>query len=128
MKVTTTPLSGEIVARRMFFLAYQACGGEFMYGCFRARENPVEEEVWQNVLTSGDYPGAPKCRPGNLYGDYVFGRMLKLKVQYDRDSVTVRDDTPDRSYQGWSRKSGYPSYAALVEAAIKSLGEENQNI
>lgn len=121
MKINTSPLSGEIVAKRMCFLAYEACGGPVGMGFLQARGDATEADVWQNIVNMGDYPGASLPRNGKLNADYVFGRMMKLRFSYDQDSVTVPDITPDRAYQRWSRKWEYPTYEALVEDAIKTL-------
>jgi hypothetical protein len=86
----------------------------------------TEEKVWNNVVSHGDYPGGAEiCRdkPGTAYGDYVFGRMMKLSINWTKDAVEVRDSEPRRDYQSWC--GVYPTYADLIEAAVKSLEEEH---
>lgn len=108
----------EEVTRRAFYLAWQACGGTFGMGFLKNAPGSSEADVWRNVQTRGDYtPQEPK--PGEAYGDYVFGRMMKLSVRWDETGVSVPDSEPRGDYQAWCGK--YPSYKALIEAAIESL-------
>lgn len=108
------------VVKRAFFLAYEACGGTFGRGAFQARSNATEEDVWKNVLTRGDYAGMfPIDEPNRPYGDYVFGRMMKLTCEFNGNQITIRDDVPRLDYQAWCGK--YPSYLNLFEAAAKEL-------
>jgi hypothetical protein len=41
------------LAKRMMFLAYEACGGPMGMGIFQARSNVTEEQVWINASNSG---------------------------------------------------------------------------
>jgi hypothetical protein len=120
MKVDTSPHSGETVAKRMFWLAWQATGGPVGLGWLQHKANATEDDVWQNVCNAEDYPyKVTNDRPGMAHGDYVFGRMLKLIVKYDDSSVEVRDQTPRADYQAWCRT--YSTYETLAQAAIQSL-------
>jgi hypothetical protein len=113
----------EAVVRRAFHLAFVACGGPTGMGFLQDRgPNVTEDQVWENVQTRGDYPANPNSRPDRAYGDYVFGRMMKLSVTYSQKdgTIQIRDDEPRYDYQGWCRK--YPTYAALFEAAASQLG------
>lgn len=113
-------LTGEAVAKRAFFLAFQACGGPTGMGVLQDNPGATEDDVWKNVLNSGDYVGeymTPKT--GEPYGDYVFGRMMKLGLTFTADTVSCVERAPRIDYQGWCRK--YPSYEALVQAAISDL-------
>lgn len=107
----------EQVVKKAFFLAWEACGGPLGMGIFQDRANVTMEDVWKNVQTNGDYPGGPIRRDGSAYGDYVFGRMMKLNIRYGEDFVEVDDYKPKPDYQAWSRK--YKTYQELIEAAIK---------
>lgn len=113
----------EVVVRRAFFLAWQACGGAFNMGALQDRgPGMTEEEVWEQVYEKKDYPGGgffSPNRPGDVYGDYVFGRMMKLGLKWDETSVEVRDNQPRPDYQAWCKT--YPTYEALVQKAIESL-------
>jgi hypothetical protein len=84
--------------------------------------------VWLNLHNGprgGDYPTGKGLsvsdpnRPGKVYGDYVYGRMLKVGFAWGAVSVTILDGTPRADYQSWCGK--YPTYQNLVEAAIESL-------
>lgn len=124
MTTTTLPssLSGKDVAKRIFFLAYQA-SQVFGMGMLQARPNVTEENVWDNVNTAGDYP----CDLSNeksptqvtLRADYVFGRMMKLDVTYTDKTITLSDSPPRPDYQSWCRT--YHTTEALLVEAIKSL-------
>ena len=117
----------EAVVRRAFWLAWQACGRpagmRFLQDCPSA----TEQDVWNNVRTAGDYSqGARQLmgsdKPGDAYGNYVFGRMMNLGLKWDAEGVDCRDDKPKRDCQEWCRV--YPSYTELVQAAIESLNSE----
>ena len=117
----------EAVVRRAFFLAWNACRGPSGMGFLQNNPSASEEEVWQNVCDRGDYPGGPLfkgpgVRPGEACGDYVFGRMMKLRLTWTSEDVCVKDDIPRRDYQAWCAMFG--TYEALVRAAIESLAQE----
>lgn len=79
----------ELVVKRAFFLAWKACGETFGMGMLQDNPNANKEAVWENVKTRGDYPGSgpENAKPGSAYGDYVFGRMMKLSIDWDSTSV-----------------------------------------
>lgn len=110
------------VVKRAFYLAYEACGGSSGMGFLQARNEVSEEEVWQNIRNSGDYPGKPfvEC-DGKAYADYVFGRMLKLGLDWDDDYVLWHDRDLSIDYQAWCGK--YATVELLLMAAITSLKE-----
>lgn len=101
-----------------FWLAYQACGGTAGMGCFQAKFDATPEQVLHNVETDGDYPGAKSTN--RYYGDYVFGRMMKLGIHVEGDRVTLPACEPQLSYQAWARV--YPTYTALFNAAAEASG------
>lgn len=113
----------EVVVKRAFWLAWQACGGPLGAGFLQDNPRATEDDVWDNVRSAGDYPGGKAIMsvgaPGEAYGDYVFGRMMKLFLKWDADGVEFSGDGPRLDYQSWA--TVYPSYTQLVEAAVKSL-------
>jgi hypothetical protein len=116
----------EEVVKEAFWLAWKACGGPLGMGAFQNRPQATKDEVWECVRSARDYgPGAAKLmgsdKPGEAYGDYVFGRMMKLELKWDSKSIEYSDSVPRGDYQAWCRQ--YPTYQALVEAAVKSLSE-----
>ncbi len=122
MKIQTN--QPEAIVKRMFWLAYQACGRAAGMGVWQARSDATEEAVWQNVRLAADYgPGADRImrsnEPGEAYGDYVFGRMMKLGVKWTEHEVELRDTEPRADYQSWCRV--YPTYDKLAIAALESL-------
>lgn len=121
MRIELNGLTGEAVVKRAFFLAWIACGRPMGMGILRDRPNSTEEDVWRNVQESGDYDfrRGSSGDPGCAYGDYVFGRMMKLTLRYGADWVEFADSTPRPDYQSWCIK--YPSYRALIDEAIAGL-------
>ena len=113
----------EAVVKEMFWLAWQACGGPLGMGMFQDNPAADKESVWKNVYDAGDYPGGKKMagfrRNGGAYGDYVFGRMMKLYIELDAESLEFSDNAPRIDFQSWCGK--YPTYEALYDAAVKSL-------
>lgn len=110
----------EAVVKRMFWLAWQACSGPVGMGFLQNNPSATEDEVWGNVKSAGDYIIKSRhSEPNEAYGDYVFGRMMKLGVEWDTDGITIPDTTPRVDYQAWSRK--YATYDGLAAAAIESL-------
>ncbi len=114
----------EAVAREAFWLAWSACGSPAGMGFLRDNPGATRDQVWANARDKADYPGGAAIpgfadKPGEVYGDYVFGRMMKLGLKWDADSVEFTDSAPRPDYQSWCRK--YPTTEALVRAAIESL-------
>lgn len=107
------------VVEEAFWLAWQACGGPLGMGFLQNNPTATKEDVIQNVLNSGDYAGLRKCNDGELCGDYVFGRMMKLQIKYNDKAVFVRESKPTQDYQAWC--GTYHTYEALIEAAINSI-------
>ncbi len=115
-------VAGEVVVKRAFWLAWQACGGTLGLGFLKNRPEASEDDVWAGVCEARDYGGisCKRIHDGGVYGDYVFGRMMKLSVKFTKDTITTRDDTPRADYQAWCLK--YPSYDALINAAAEEIG------
>lgn len=119
------------IVKRAYWLAWKACGHSFGLGILQDRGNVTEEDVWQRVRSAGDYgENAKKImrtnEPGKTYGDYVFGRMMKLGFEWGQDWLEFYDETPRLDYQAWCCK--YPTYEILVNAAIASLVEEKEQL
>jgi len=108
-----------LVAKRAFWLAWQACGGTLGSGFLQDRADANEDLVWLNVIAAGDYPGSIKNPTDKPYADYVFGRMLKVGMTLGSNTISIQDSAPHDDYQAWC--TTYPTYRALIEAAIKDL-------
>ena len=122
LKLTNPARTVELV-KRAFFLAYNACGSAGGMGIFQARNNVTEDHVWKNVLTRGDYGGAfGNDRPERPYGDYVFGRMMKMGCEFNEKegTVTISDSPTCWDYQSWC--GTYKTYEALFVAAANDCG------
>lgn len=113
----------EAVVKEAFWLAWQACGHPLGMGILQDRPGATKDEVWACVYDKFDYPGGNTVgrtnKPGDVYGDYVFGRMMKLGLKWDAAGVEFTDGPPRPDYQGWCAR--YPTTEALVRAAIESL-------
>lgn len=109
----------EKVVKRAMFLAYQASRTAGM-GVFQARDGITEDDVWKNAYNNGDYPGGRMSRKTNdVYGDYVFGRMMKVGFKWTDRQIEVREEQPRPDYQSWAFQ--YRSYRDLIDAAVTSL-------
>lgn len=117
--VTITVEFPVLVAKRAFWLAWQTVGKTFGTGFLQDHSRASEEDVWNNILTRGDYPGDNAPPPTEPYADYVFGRMMKFGLQIGPHEVIVSDSECELDYQPWCHK--YPTYQALIEAAIETL-------
>lgn len=119
MKINFKTSVAELVVKRSFYLAWKACGHPVGMGVFQDRPNATEDDVWKNILSSGDYSVNLGSFPGNVSGDYVFGRMMKLNILCGEDWIEIPDSLPAPDYQGWSYQ--YLTYKALVDKAIEEL-------
>lgn len=122
LEVYATPKrNAEEIIKRAFWLAYKAARTSEM-GFLKARDDASEDDVWENVKVMGDYPfGSSRTKRGEFYGDYVFGRMLKLRLNIHGREIGI--DYPstkvDIKYQSWG--STYPTYEELLRAATLEL-------
>lgn len=101
-------MESELIAKRALWLAYEASPVIGM-GIFSARDDMDEQKFWDAV--------APKNN--RAYVDYGFGRMMKIGLRWDEKGVHADGGDPRPDYQGWSVV--YPTYAALITAALESL-------
>jgi hypothetical protein len=124
MEIKVAAEQTKAIVDEAFWLAWQACGGTFGMGFLQDRSGVDKAAVIKNVETAGDYCGISHSRPGEMDADYVFGLMMKMHVKFDKAAgiITVRDGKVDLSYQAWGRK--YPTYEALMKAAIESVQGE----
>ncbi len=100
-------------AKRIFWLAYQASSVVDL-GRFQAQDDVTENDVWDNVTNSSDYPG--KISPtDSIYADYVFGRMMKLSLKLKDGKVEIGSSEFRSDYQSFCRK--YPDPKSLHKAA-----------
>lgn len=113
------------LAKEMFWLAWQACGGPVGMGTLRDRPGVTKEDIWEQITgqVAGDYL-IPQGKAGEPYGDYVFGRMMKMGLTVTADYVEFHDGDIREDYQAWSRK--YPSYEALAKHAIENLEKDGR--
>jgi hypothetical protein len=111
------------IAKEMFWLAWQACGGPEGMGFLQNRPNATKEEVWSMVTgqAMGDYP-VPIGKGSRPYADYVFGRMMKFGVEIHEDHLLIQDSKPRNDYQSWCRV--YPTHDALLKAARHNVEEK----
>jgi hypothetical protein len=127
MKIKPIGVTPEQFAKRAFLLVYQACDEATGMGTFQAARvagmsDIPEGVVWRCVVNQEDYPGAPPRGPeGEVYGDYVFGRMMKWGLKYDSETITTLNDRPfDKEYQSFAGR--YSDHQAIFDATALSLG------
>jgi hypothetical protein len=109
----------QTFASRMFYLAWKACGRPMGMEVFQDRPQATEREVFNNVLTRGDYPSWIG-RDVETYGDYVFGRMMKFGCKKIGDVLEFNDSPFRHDYQGFS--GVYPDLKSLLDATTNSCG------
>ena len=80
------------LAKEIFWLAWQACGGPLGMGVLQDRGGITKEDVWQNVSISGDYP-VSRNKSDSPYADYVFGRMMKFGLKIADGCLDIPDRT-----------------------------------
>lgn len=107
----------EKFIKRAFFLAWQAIGHTTGMGAFQDHPSATEQEVWKHVFAPGT---------SEIYGDYVFGRMMKWGVKVKDDIITAADFDFRPDYQGVSPT--YKDNKALFDATAKSLNCEYETI
>lgn len=114
------------VASRAMFLAYNE-SLVFGMGILQAQNNKTENEVFNNILYKQDYPGSitqpPDMTNIRLHADYVFGRMMKLSITINNNTIQYSDDKPNSGYQSWAYT--YKSYDKLFKTAMKELNIKN---
>jgi hypothetical protein len=108
------------VLKEALWLAWKAAGGTSGMGFLQDNPDATKEDVWDRVHNPGDYVVATS-QPQMLHADYVFGRMLKLRVEYTDTTITVDDAPPRRDYQSWCGE--YRTYDELLTAAEQTYNE-----
>lgn len=107
------------LAKRALRIAYDASEVIGM-GIFQARDNVTEDELWSQCRARQE--GIKTV----LYGDYVFGRMMKIQIEWIDDEIWSHGHT-QLDYQSWS--ASFPTYNKLFEEAVLSLMiEDEENV
>ena len=114
-------VDGEMLAKRILYLAWEASGSPSGLGWLRDKPEATEDEIFENVCNSGDYPGTSKSAKTKngitqLDADYVFGRMIKLRLYYSKDFVEFRNFDAEPDYNSW-----YYSYKTVDELALAAI-------
>lgn len=82
----------------------------------RDRPQAREEDVWSRVCN----PLRQRDGVQMVYGDYVFGRMMKLGMTISSEGIDIpRAFNP--AYNGFAHQ--YPTPEVLIAAAVASLTE-----
>ena len=123
IEIDVVPKRTEEIVKETFWLAWQACGGPLGMGFLQDNPSADKEAVFLNIMGNDDYPGESRNRLGDVYADYVFGRMKKFGLRYNPEEgkIWVWDTEPRLDYQAWCHK--YENGEAMVRAAIKSIME-----
>ena len=114
----------EEVVKEACWLAWNACGSPQGMGFFRSKPTASKDDVWNNIQTAGDYPGRGPNAQKSVHADYVFGRMMKLRLEWDEDGIEIPNTEPQMNYQSWC--CVYPTYEALIQAAITPLADAGE--
>jgi hypothetical protein len=102
-------MTAEQIAIRMQWLAYQA-----------SKPMGMGWLHFANDKTEADIRDAVSLDTNRCSSDYLFGRMVKCRIPFKDGAVAITDcRPPEADYQSWSH--AYPTYAALHDAAVKSL-------
>lgn len=109
-------LTGEQVAKRATWLAYEASEPVGM-GFLQYRTDLTEDTLWDALEI--DVTTKDGVVTNGVYIDYGYGRMMKYGITFTLSEVKGRGVTVSPDYQSWCKK--YPTYDALIEAAIASL-------
>ena len=113
----------ESVAKEMFWLAWKACGGPLGMGYLQDNPQATKDDIWESVTgkTLTDYSRSRTDDSKKPYGDYVFGRMMKMGLTINSDHLDLRDGNLNREYQAWC--TVYPTYEDLVRKAYENEKE-----
>jgi len=109
------------VAEEALWLAWQSCGYAVGMGVFQDRHGVTKEDVINNVISAGDYPGTAMLtgrKPGEIFADYVFGRMMKFNLTIERNRILYPECALTPDYQSWCRV--YKTYEDLLNSAVES--------
>ena len=96
------------VIKEMMWLAWCACNSPL--GLDKSMR--TKEEIWSMVELGEKRADA----------DYILGRMMKLRLQWDNNSIIYPDNPPRSDYQAWCHK--YPTYERLIKEAQFNLENE----
>src|SRR4051812_44588032 len=94
--------TGEQIAKRLFYLAYEAAAVVGM-GAMQAVSVATEDQVWARIVDNVDSFGSWKPKQQHsVYADYCFGRMMKFGCLVREDHIELPDTgTLRRDYQSW---------------------------
>jgi uncharacterized protein (TIGR02996 family) len=113
----------EKLAKRCMYLAWEA--SRVLGSGVLQDHGPgmSEEQVWRQMYDRGDYSGNHgENKPGSVYADYVFGRMVKFSLKWDDGKIETGDGKWRLDYQSFCGR--YPDFGKLVMAAAAELNME----
>jgi hypothetical protein len=115
----------ELVLKEALWLAWTAAGGPQGMGVLQDNPQATKDQVWDQAYNMKDYSGRGNDMSQKLDADYVFGRMLKLRVSRPTPETLVFDDYPPRpDYQSWCNR--FRTFDALFDASEKVVrGKDN---
>jgi hypothetical protein len=128
-KVTGT--NGETLAKRMIKLAWDESTVNGM-GFLQDRGVQTEDAVWKAVKGRRDYGGLgveadeEDGEYRKVSADYVFGRMMKLTIEYGLDSIKGYSGEWHVEYQSFCR--AYKDIESLARTAAASLNADIETV
>ena len=112
----------QAVTKEVMWLAWNACGGPREMGFMQDKPDADKDAVWKQAFERRDYPGMNGGHWERINADYVFGRMMKLRLSVEGNVINVPESEPHPSYQGWCHR--YKTYAKLFDAAEAAVLKE----
>lgn len=108
--------SADVLVKKILYLAWKA-SSVFGMGILQDKgPNQNVNDVWNSTCNRDDYSGMKINKPGEIYSDYVMGRMMKLRLEWNKESITISEDWRD-DYQSFCNT--YKTPQELFDAALK---------
>jgi hypothetical protein len=107
-------ISGEALAKRMLKLAWDASRTVGL-GFLQDRGPGLsEDDLWKRGCDNMGRTGG-----GRVSTDYLFGRMMKLRFEYNEEGIVIGTDVWRPDYQSFCTK--YRNLEFLAESAAASF-------
>lgn len=123
MIYTVTGISTEDVVKRILFICYSRTNFPTGMGILQVRNGATEQQVFDGAYHKTDYPGGRiGIRDENsLDADYVFGRMMKIRLAWTDSTVSISPDSFRFDYQSWMSQKDLRNADDLMRLAAKEL-------
>lgn len=121
VKINEEHVTTEVFAKRLFYNLWLVSSVAGM-GVFQDRGVVPQEVVIERAINDTEYSGTRPLPNGKLYGDYIFGRMMKTGFEWNEKEISIPDSyqKPRLNYQSWARQ--YPTIEKAVMTTADDLG------